>query len=190
MGAGTSAAKYLTEAEVNNRIGVLYNDEARAFAEHASTCEDEKLCVPREHVAKYAAARPKFNYSTLSSLVEHMLSHHADDAVLLGHVATAVHTRILALRATDDGLNYAASLNNLSISLRTQTCQGKYAEAELSSRDLAISEDQLGPDRPDVAALLNNLSTLMHAQGKYAEAELLYRALAIYENQLGPDHPS
>ncbi len=82
----------------------------------------------------------------------------------------------------------AASLNNLAEFYRTQ---GKYAEAEpLYQRSLAIDENALGPDHPDLATDLNNLALLYHAQGHYAEAEPLYqRSLAIRENALGPEHP-
>ena len=54
-------------------------------------------------------------------------------------------------------------------------------EAEpLYQRALAIDENALGADHPDVAIDLNNLALLYHTQGKYAEAEPLYqRALAI-----------
>ena len=81
------------------------------------------------------------------------------------------------------------SLNNLADLYHTQ---GRYAEAEpLYQRALAIREQALGPDHPDVALSLNNLAALYRAQGRYAEAEPLYqRALAIGEKTLGRDHPT
>jgi tetratricopeptide (TPR) repeat protein len=55
---------------------------------------------------------------------------------------------------------------------------------------LAIRENALGPDHPDVATSLNNLGFLYDAQGQYAQGEPLYeRSLAIDEKALGPDHP-
>ena len=60
----------------------------------------------------------------------------------------------------------------------------------LYKRSLAIQEKALGPDHPDVGALLNNLSDLYQDQGRYADAEpLLKRSLAIKEKALGPEHP-
>ena len=49
----------------------------------------------------------------------------------------------------------------------------------------------LGPDHPDVATTLNNLSALYHEQGRYADSEpLLKQALVINEKALGSDHPA
>ena len=66
-----------------------------------------------------------------------------------------------------------------------------YAEAlPLFEQELAIDEQALGPDHPDVATTLNNLAELYRAQGQSAEALLLSRrALKIREQALGPDHP-
>ena len=50
--------------------------------------------------------------------------------------------------------------------------QAKYDEAEaLFKRALAIRENALGADHPDVAQTLNNLALVYQAQGKYSEAE-------------------
>jgi tetratricopeptide (TPR) repeat protein len=68
--------------------------------------------------------------------------------------------------------------------------RARYHEAELLyRRALAIYEQQLGPEHPEIATSLNNLAALYRTQGEYEQAELLYRrALAIYEQQLGPEH--
>jgi esterase/lipase superfamily enzyme/Tfp pilus assembly protein PilF len=68
---------------------------------------------------------------------------------------------------------------------------GKNSEAiPLAERALAVHENAVGPDHPDVARSLNNLAALYQNQGRYADAEPLYmRALAIREKTLGPDHP-
>jgi len=67
---------------------------------------------------------------------------------------------------------------------------GQYEAAEpLYQRSLAIREQVLGPEDPQVASCLNNLAGLYNAQGRYASAEPLYlRSLAIAEKALGPDH--
>ena len=68
--------------------------------------------------------------------------------------------------------------------------QQKWVEAEpLYQRTLALQENLLGLEHPDVADNLNNLAIVYKAQGKYSEAEALYtRELAIWENVLGPEH--
>jgi tetratricopeptide (TPR) repeat protein len=82
----------------------------------------------------------------------------------------------------------AAALNNLALLYGDQ---GRYGEAEsLHERSLAIREEALGSDHPDVAITLNNLANLYVAQGWYEEAEpLRERSLAIWEEALGSDHP-
>jgi tetratricopeptide (TPR) repeat protein len=69
--------------------------------------------------------------------------------------------------------------------------RGRYVEAEpLFDRALAIYERVLGPEHPDVANSLNNLTRLYRAQGRYVEAEpLCERALAIREKTWGSEHP-
>jgi tetratricopeptide (TPR) repeat protein len=65
-----------------------------------------------------------------------------------------------------------------------------YLEAEpLYKRALAIWENELGTEHPNVAACLNNLGLLHKAQGRYKEAEIEYqRSLKIRGNVLGPEH--
>ena len=56
-------------------------------------------------------------------------------------------------------------------------------------RALAIKEELLGQDHPDVAMTLNNLGVLVKTLGRREEAEALYeRALAIFERTLDRDH--
>ncbi len=78
----------------------------------------------------------------------------------------------------------ALLLNQLGVYLYARA---NYREAELLyRRSLAIREQQLGPEHPDVAESLNNLAELLRAQGKYSEAvPLCRRSLAILEKQLG-----
>ena len=70
--------------------------------------------------------------------------------------------------------------------------EGKYGEAAAIWRQvLAIAEQALGPNHPDVANSLNDLALLLKNQGQYAAAEPLYRrSLAIREKALLPDHPA
>ena len=67
----------------------------------------------------------------------------------------------------------AHSLTNLASLYYTQ---GQYVQAEpLYQRALAISEEALGADHPDVAHSLNNLATFYYTQDQYVQAEPLYK---------------
>ena len=81
----------------------------------------------------------------------------------------------------------ASDLNKRAIELDNA---GRYSEAEpLYQQSLAMHEEVLGLDHPDVAVSLNNLAFLYGEQRRYAEAEPLYkRSLAIKEKAFGPDH--
>jgi len=69
--------------------------------------------------------------------------------------------------------------------------RGQYVDAEpLLVRALAICEQLLGAEHPDIVLALNNLAELYQRQGKYEPAEPLYqRALLICEQLLGSEHP-
>ena len=60
----------------------------------------------------------------------------------------------------------------------------------LYERALAIDEEALGPDHPNVATGLGNLGLVLREQGDLEGARArLERALAIHEQALGPDDP-
>ncbi len=84
----------------------------------------------------------------------------------------------------------AALLNELAA--YRHGVQAAYSTArQLYERALAIREQTLGPNHPQIANSLNNLSALVQAQGDLAAARPLFeRALAIREQALGPDHPN
>ncbi|NES21362.1 MAG: tetratricopeptide repeat protein, partial [Symploca sp. SIO3E6] len=69
--------------------------------------------------------------------------------------------------------------------------KGLYADAiPLAERALAIRQQLLGQESPDVADSLNNLAYLYQNQGRYTEAEPLYhQALQIRQRLLGNEHP-
>ncbi len=57
-------------------------------------------------------------------------------------------------------------------------------------RALAIWEQVLGPEHPQVATAVNNLGGVLYAIGDLARARAAYeRALAIFERTLPPEHP-
>src|SRR5437899_2606067 len=67
--------------------------------------------------------------------------------------------------------------------------RGHFAGGEPWARQsVAIREQALGPDHPEVAADVAALAALLDGQGKWDEAEALYRrALAIFERVHGPE---
>ncbi len=69
--------------------------------------------------------------------------------------------------------------------------KGRHAEALIAANQaLQLAEDELEPDHPDIAVLLNCLGIEHHALEQFEQAEPLYkRALAIAEKALGPDDP-
>ncbi len=69
--------------------------------------------------------------------------------------------------------------------------QAHYSEAEtFYVKSLAIREQQLGTEHPDVATSLNTLAKLLRVLERYTEAEPLHlRSLAIREKELGTEHP-
>jgi tetratricopeptide (TPR) repeat protein/predicted Ser/Thr protein kinase len=87
-----------------------------------------------------------------------------------------------------DQLRQARLLVDLA---NVQTGAGAYDEAKvLYERAIAMREQMLGPEHPDVAGTLNNFATTLSATGAHHEARvLLERAIAIWEQALGPEHP-
>jgi tetratricopeptide (TPR) repeat protein len=69
--------------------------------------------------------------------------------------------------------------------------QGKLPEALALYEAVKVKRERaLGPDHPQVAAILINIGNLYLRQGKYAEALDQYeRSLAIYRAVFGDDHP-
>jgi len=97
---------------------------------------------------------------------------------------------ILAVAAVNPGLGLAGGLgavwNQIGI---TNANSGCLAEAESAYQEaLAIQKQELGPEHPAVASILNNLAALYRAQRRLADAESLYqKSLAIFEKALGPE---
>ncbi len=88
------------------------------------------------------------------------------------HFGLGDSTRVDELRIRWPDGRVEKSLDNLA---ELHQAQGKYAEAEsFYSRSLAIQEEALGPDHPDLLEGLNNLAGLYQDQGDYAQAEPLY----------------
>ncbi|WP_417913371.1 tetratricopeptide repeat protein [Candidatus Electronema sp. TJ] len=99
--------------------------------------------------------------------------------------------RLLELREAE-GKNDAALGDALHELALLHKDLGQYAAAEpLYLRAVAVKEQALVKEHPDVAEVLNDLAVLYRREGKYAEAEPLYlRALAVKEQYFGKDHLS
>ena len=83
--------------------------------------------------------------------------------------------------------NFVATSNNLANVLCNQ---GVKQAKEHHERALAIRQQTLGPQHPDVASSYNNLATVLYKQGDLKQAKEYHeRALAIRQQTLGPQHP-
>jgi eukaryotic-like serine/threonine-protein kinase len=94
----------------------------------------------------------------------------------------------LARRPGADPREAAVALSAIGVMLLQK---GELEEALAhQQRALAIFEEALGPDQPDIADLLHNMGTVLLQQGKQDDALThLRRARAIREQALGPRHP-
>lgn len=121
--------------------------------------------------------------TTLISIVGSRLARDVDGR------AWAQHAEVALMHAGDwAGLREAQRLSNLAAARREA---GAYAEARtLHERALAIREQTLDRDHPDIAASLAGLAVVHAVAGEYTEARALQeRALAIRERALGKEHP-
>ena len=98
---------------------------------------------------------------------------------------------LLAQASGQSSSPFPAEVQEWQRQAKTLQQQGKYLEAaQIQEKELAWTQQHLGPDHPDTATSLNSLAALYYSQGAYAKAEPLFlRALAIRKKALGPDHP-
>jgi tetratricopeptide (TPR) repeat protein len=106
-------------------------------------------------------------------------------AALTPHLLSSCEARMVDAAATAEQVSL--------LSGAASYFQGRAANVTaepLFRRALAICETELGPEHPDTATSLNNLSLQLLVQGDFAGARpLLERAVAIDEKVLGPEHP-
>jgi CHAT domain-containing protein/Tfp pilus assembly protein PilF len=103
-------------------------------------------------------------------------------------LAAAFAAIIVGTASTAPAQDEASELNKKLIELYDA---GRDSDAiPIGQRLLAIREQTLGPDHPNVGVTLAYLGLLYQRQGRNAEAEpLLQRALRINERSRGPDDP-
>jgi eukaryotic-like serine/threonine-protein kinase len=115
--------------------------------------------------------------------VGYRLARHEDGLRWSRHAA-------VALQSLPDlaQMRRANHFNNLAI---IHHVKGSYEEAKaLFEQALALREEALDSDHPDVAATLSNLATIYISLGAYEDVKpLLERSLRIHERVLGPEHP-
>jgi CHAT domain-containing protein/tetratricopeptide (TPR) repeat protein len=121
-----------------------------------------------------------------------MNSRHLAEWALVASVLVGVPVGIYPSQpvlAQSFALQEAYRLNELGME---QYRKAQYAQAlESFQRSLAILEQALGANHPDVAESLNKLAVLYVNQGQYSKAEPLYqRSLAIREQAVGANHPA
>jgi tetratricopeptide (TPR) repeat protein len=159
---------------------------------------DEPLADPAEIEQQIAALQAEDPDSPLLASLYQSLGETYYERLERGIAKNRPQETEKAIAALQTAISYREALpdpNPLAISLGCLALlyqsQGRYEEAEpLYLQALAIGEQQLGKDHPDVATRLNNLAGHYESQGRYEEAEPLYlQALAISEQQLGKDHP-
>jgi serine/threonine-protein kinase len=103
--------------------------------------------------------------------------------------ATPLEPVVEALaESAGDEVTRGIALHSLAVLLQET---GRYPEAwEKATRALALREKALGPEHPDVASSLQQLSSIAWWMGKYPQAlEQAERALALKTKALGPEHP-
>ena len=169
-------------------------------------------------LARYSLVRRKRDDATLTvhRLVQAVLKHHMDEPTQRQWAEYAVRAVHEAFPEVEDYrawprcqqfLPHAQACAALidqwqfTFSEAAELCnqvglylndRAQYAEAEtFFQRAIALGEQTLGPEHPDLATYLNNLANLYWYQGKYEEAGPLYqRVIAIGEKALGPEHPT
>jgi len=112
-------------------------------------------------------------------------SHNRVPALFLSAFSLALSISVFA--AVQDPLKRAAGLMK---EVQQYHREGRYRDAIPKAREaLALREQALGPDHPEVATSLNSLAELLRLTGDYGGARPLYeRALKIREQVLGPNH--
>jgi tetratricopeptide (TPR) repeat protein/predicted Ser/Thr protein kinase len=153
-------------------------DKAGEFGEAEAT-----LRRVYEHALGLKMLDEAANASTLLiSVVGHGLARHEDGR----RWAENAKPLIRAIGVDETRARYFAALGLVAGSeANNDEARAHHEQA------LAIREQVLGPDHPEVAGSHNNLGSVSYWEGKHDEAREHYqRALAICEKALGPEHPS
>ena len=165
-------------AEARYRLGCLQDGTAEYGKAEANLYRAAQAAADARDDALIAAAM------VTQVLVVGDRQARTGEGLALYHLAD-----VALLRAGDDPAQRALLLHNLG---NVQLVQGKYSEAHQTyEQALALRQQVLGADHPDLAATLNNLGLVQSEQGRYDEALQTHeRAMAIKRRSQGPDHPA
>jgi len=173
---------------------LLEADDALTRLVELGLLEVEAQGAPRLHRLLAAFVQQVMTDNEAQGNVERVVMEAAQSLIGAQDVASLTslqpHLRFVADGALPRKDSRAVSLSD--VQGRSLHLIGSYQEARrYVEASLAIREQALGPDHPDVAVSLNNLAVLLRAQGDDTGARPLFeRALAIRERALGPDHPN
>jgi serine/threonine protein kinase/tetratricopeptide (TPR) repeat protein len=164
------------QAEVLLRLGELQTDNGEYAEAETSLREAFFLARAADHHEVTYRAAIQLVFAVGTGLARH------DDAHEWGRHAQA---ELLRGAPPEEQARLLSALGNVYYG------EGKFAEAtEHYRRSVALREQALGPEHPDVARVLNNLGIALRDQNQYREAAAqLERAVAILEKALGPEHP-
>ncbi|HEX8698154.1 MAG TPA: serine/threonine-protein kinase [Myxococcaceae bacterium] len=139
----------------------------------------------RQALVEASRGRDPLQVSRALNLLSYSLGHRQQRHEEVTPLVPVV--RALA-ESTGDALTQATAYNNLG---RILIDQGKYPEArESHSRALALREQALGPEHPEVATSIFNLAMVDWWMGHYEQALAnTERAAALKQKALGPEHP-
>lgn len=176
--AATAEARCARALELTEQGSAL---EAAARSTLGAILETQARFKEAQPLLETALAIREASFGPDSPLVAETLNKLGLVHRQMGRLAQAeeIYRRALAiLRAHPATVELGAALNNLGNIL---AAEGRADEAEGVLREsLAVWEKVLGPDHPNVAAALSNLSTIARTKHKYADAErLLARAIEI-----------
>jgi len=131
---------------------------------------------------RYAEAAPLYQRLRSIREQEQLDSNHPNTPIIFNNLESFYRSQEQYVKAVQ---------NYHDVALQYQE-KRQYSQAESCyQQSLAVREQWLGSDHPDVALSLNSLAVLYYSQERYAEAELLYiRAMTILGSQLGANHPS
>jgi predicted ATP-binding protein involved in virulence/Flp pilus assembly protein TadD len=129
-----------------------------------------------EAIALLAQAHAAFAEADFIRAEQLLKQAKAKDAITAEEVMKRALQRLLSASESEIIVNHALPI-------------AQQGEAEIQAR-LAMMEQTLGADHPDLAHYLNQLGMRHFEQAHYAEAEPLFqRGLAIREKALGNEHP-
>lgn len=166
----------------------LYERAIYIWEEHLETDYTDvatglnNLALLYQSQGRYAEAAPLYQRLLSIREQERLDSNHPNTAIIFNNLESFYRTQEQYVKA---------ARNSYDVGLLYQE-KGLYSVAEsLYQQSLAIREQWLGSDHPDVTLSLNSLALLYNSQERYTEAEPLYiRAITILGNQLGAKHPN